>query len=111
MVRHDSALLGEALHVGGFLLKIAERDEKRKIRVLVSGCLEHPVQHGLHPFPEGIAPRLDNHAPPHFGVLGQIRRADDLLIPFWKILFPSRRDGCLLFLAHELEIIAGARGG
>ena len=111
VVRHDRALLGEALHMGGFLLKIAERNEERKIRVLVSGRLEHPVQHSLHALPEGIAPGLDDHAAPHLRVLGQIRRADDLLIPFRKIFFPPRRDGCLLFLAHEREIIAGARGG
>ena len=111
VVRHDRALLGEALHMGGFLFKIAERDEERKICVLVSRRLEHPVEHSLHTLPERVAPGLDDHATPHLRVFGQIRRADDLLIPFWKILFPSRRDGCLLFLAHELEIIAGARSG
>ena len=111
VVRHDCAFLGEALHMGGFLLKVAERNEEREIRVLVAGRLEHPVQHGLHALPERIAPGLDDHATAHFGVLGQIRRTDDLLIPFRKILFPPRRDGCLLFLAHERQIIAGARGG
>ena len=111
VVRHDCAFLGEALHMGGFLLKVAERNEEREIRVLVSGRLEHSIQDSLHALPECIAPRLDDHATAHFGVLGQIRRTDDLLIPFRKILFPPRSDGCLLFLAHEREIIAGARGG
>ena len=111
VMRHHRAFLGEAFHMGGFFFQIAERDEERKIRVLVSGGLEHPVQHGLHALPQGVAPGLDHHASPHLRVLSQIRRADDLLIPFWKILFPPRRDGCLLFLAHEREIIAGARGG
>ena len=108
---YDCAFLGEALHMGGFLLKIAERDEERKIRVLVSGGFEHAVQHSLHTLPESVAPGLDDHAAPHLRVFCQIRRADDLLIPFRKILFPPRRDGRLLFLAHEREIIAGARGG
>ena len=108
MVRYDRAFLGEALDVGRFLLKVAERNEKREISVLVAGRFEHSVQDSLHAFPECVAPWLDDHATAHLGILGQIRRADDLLIPLWKILIPPWRDGRLLFLAHGLQIITGA---
>jgi hypothetical protein len=111
VMRYDRTFFGEAFHMGGFLLKKAEWNEQRKVGVLVSGGFEHAVQHGLHPLPERVAPRFDDHAPAHLRVLGQIRRPDDLLIPLWKILFPPRRDGCLLFLAHVREIIAGAGSG
>ena len=65
MVRHDGALLREALHVLGFLLEIRERDEEREVGVLVAGLLEHPVEDALHPLPDGVAMGLDHHAAAH----------------------------------------------
>ena len=103
VMRHHRTFLGEAFHMGGFFFQVAEWNEEREIGVLVAGGLEHSVQHGLHTLPQGVAPGLDDHAAPHLGVFGQIRSADDLLIPFRKILFPPRRDGRLLFIIHERQ--------
>ena len=96
MMRHDGAFFGEAFDVRGLLLQIAQRDEEREVRVAVTGCLEHPVEDGLHSLPESVAPRLDDHAASHFGILGEIGRPNDLLIPFGKILVALWRDGGLL---------------
>ena len=74
MMRDDGAFLGEALDVLGLLFQKAQRDEQREIGVLMAGLLEHPIEHALHVFPEGIAPRLDHHAAAHGGILGQIGR-------------------------------------
>ena len=104
----DCAFLRETLDMRSLLLEVAQRNEEREVGVLVSRGLEHPVEHGLHPLPERVAGRLDDHATAHLGVLGEIRRADDLLIPLGKILVSPGRDGRLLFVAHERGIIAGA---
>ena len=61
-----------------------------KVRVPVTGRLEHPVEGGLHALPKGVAPGLDDHAPSDFGVLGEIGRSDNLLIPFGKIFLACR---------------------
>ena len=96
MMRNYSALLGEAFDVRSLLLQVAQRDEKWEIGVAVTGCLEHPVEDGLHSLPESVAPRLDDHATSHFGILGEIGRPNDLLIPFGKVLVALWRDGGLL---------------
>ena len=56
----------------------------------MAGRLEHPVERALHVFPDAVAPRLDDHAAAHVGVLGEVGRADDLLIPFGKIFVATR---------------------
>ena len=61
-VRHHRAFLGEALHVRRFLLEITQRNEERKIRVPMSGRLEHGIELALHVFPNAVAPRTDHHA-------------------------------------------------
>ncbi len=96
MMGDDSALLGEAFDVRSLLLQVAQRDEKWEIGVAVTGCLEHPVEDGLHSLPERIPPRLDDHATSHFGILGEIGGPNDLLIPFGKVLVALWRDGGLL---------------
>ena len=95
VMRHDGAFLGETLDVRGFLLQIAQRYKKREVGVPVAGGLEHSVQNRLHPFPQGVAPRLDDHAAANFGVFSEIGRPDDLLIPLGKILLACWRDGSL----------------
>ena len=95
-MRDDRAFLGEALDVLGLLLQVAQRNEQREVGVLVAGGLEHPVEQPLHVLPERVAPRLDDHAAADVGVLGEIGRPDDLLIPLGKILLARWRDGVLL---------------
>ena len=92
-MRDHGALLGEAFDVGGFLLEERDRDEQREVGVLVARLLEHAIEDALDVLPQRITPRLDHHAALDVGVLGEIRRADDLLIPFGKILLASGRDG------------------
>ncbi len=93
MVRDDRALLREALDVRGFLLQERQRDEQRKVGVLVARRLEHVVEGPLHVLPERVAPRPDDHAAAHRRVLGEVRARDDLLIPLRVVLFARRRDG------------------
>src|SRR2546423_11954269 len=102
MMGDDSAFLREALDVLGLLLHKAERNEERKIGVLVPGRLEHRVQCALHVFPDAVAPWFDHHAATHIRWLGQIAGANDLLIPFGEILFAPWCDGssCWVGLGH-----------
>ena len=95
MVRDDRALLGEALDVLGLLLQEAHRDEQREVRVLVAGGLEHRVEPPLDVLPDGVAPRLDDHAAADVGVLGQVGGLDHLLVPLGVVFFAGRRDGGL----------------
>ena len=90
---HDRAFLGEAFDVFRFLREIAQRNKERKIGVPMSGRPKHRVELPLHVFPNAVAPWADHHAAAYIGRLGQLRRANDLLIPLRKILFPGRRDG------------------
>ena len=83
------ALLGEAVDMLRLALEKAHRDEEREVGVLVTGCLEHGIQGFANVFPDGIAPRFDNHATAYRSILGQVRRLDYLLIPLGIILFPG----------------------
>ena len=94
-MRHDGAFFGETFDVCGLLLKIAQRYKKREVGIAVTRGLEHPIEDRLHPLPQGIAPRFDDHAASNFGVFGEIGRPDDLLIPLGKILLAGWRDGSL----------------
>ena len=102
VMRHHRAFLREAFDVRGLLCEIRERDEEREIRVAVAGRLEHSIQRTLHILPDAIAPRFDHHASAHVGILREVRRTDDLLIPLGKVLFACGGDGCL-WLAHVLK--------
>ena len=95
-MRYDGAFFGETLDVCGLLLKIAQRYKKREVGIAVTRGLEHPIEDRLHPLPQGIAPRFDDHATSNFGVFGEIGRPDDLLIPLGKVLLTCWRDGSLL---------------
>ena len=86
MVGDDGAFLGEPLDVLGLLFQEAHRDEQRKIGVLVPGRLEHRVELPLDVLPDGVAPGLDDHAAADVGVLGQVGRLDDLLVPLGVVL-------------------------
>ena len=72
MMRDHGALRGEALGVLRLLLQIAQRDEQREVGVLVAGGLEHHVELALDVLPDAVAPRLDDHAAAHLGVLRHV---------------------------------------
>ena len=80
-----------------------------KVGVLVAGRLEHPVQDALDVLPQAVAPGLDDHAAAHFGILGEIGRSDDLLIPFGKVLLACRSDGGLLWHVRKRDEIQHER--
>ncbi len=92
VMRDDRAFLGETFDMLRFLLHIAQRNEEREIGVLMPGRLEHGVERALHVFPDAVAPGLDHHAAAHVARLRHVGRADDLLIPFGKILRSTRAD-------------------
>ena len=56
MMRDDGAFLGKALDVGRLFFQIAQRNEERKIGVLMARVLEHLVEHALHVFPDAHSP-------------------------------------------------------
>src|SRR6187431_2093910 len=97
-MRHYRALLGEALHVLGFLGQVRKWNEQRKIGVLVTGRFELPVEAALNVLPNAVAPRLDHHAAAYIRVLGKVRLANDLLIPRRVILIAAGIDGGLLVI-------------
>jgi len=103
---HDRAFLGEALDVLGLLLEEAQGDEEREVGVDVAGVLEHAVERVLDVLPEGVAPRLDDHAAANRAGLGQLRRANDLLIPLRIILGPRRADCICRLLCHACTFVA-----
>ena len=78
-----------------FLLQEAHRNEQREVGVLVPGLLEHRVEPPLHVLPDRVAPRLDDHAAADVGVLGQVGRLDDLLVPL-GIVFGAGGGDCVL---------------
>ena len=108
VMRDHRAFLGKAGDMLRLLLEIAQRDEERKVGVLVAGRLEHPVELRLHQFPDAVAPRLDHHAAAHLGIFRHVGRRDHGLVPLGKIVRPARidrADGGLgrLVLGHDQE--------
>jgi hypothetical protein len=68
---NDGTLRCESLDVLRLFSEIAYRDEEREIGILVPGVFEHPIELLLDVFPETVAPRLYDHAPPDIlGVFG-----------------------------------------
>ena len=111
MMRHHGAFLGESLDVGRLFFQVTQRNEERKIGVLMARVFEHLVQHSLHVFPDGIAPRLDDHAAADRRILGQIGPFDGLLIPLGIIFFTGRRDRVFRSFGHDSVRRVDARMG
>ena len=80
-VRDDSAFLGEALHVLGFLGQEALRNEQREVGVDVAQLLEAVVQPALHHLPDAVAVGPDDHAAAHRAVFGQFGGLDHVQVP------------------------------
>ena len=95
VVGDHGALLGETLHMLGFLLEKTERDEERKVCIHMPGGLEHDIELTLHVFPDPPAPRLDDHAAADVRIFGQVSGFDHLLIPLGKVVGAGRGDGGL----------------
>jgi hypothetical protein len=80
-MRDDRHFLRETIDMVGFLLKEAQGNEKREIAVLHPRILDRGVHYRLNPFPDAIAPRLDDHAAAYARFLGKIGFGNDILIP------------------------------
>src|SRR5438309_730377 len=91
-VRDNGAFFGEAFDVFRFLREIAQRNEEWEIGVAMTSGTKHGIQLTLHVFPNPVTPGSNHHATAYVGGLGQLRRADRLLIPLGKVLTAPRRD-------------------
>src|SRR5215468_2474308 len=92
----DGTFLGEPFYVLGLFGEIAERNEKWKIRVTMSGRAKHRVELMLHVLPNPITPGTNDHAAANITRLGQLGRPHHLLIPFRKIFVATWTD-CSFF--------------
>src|SRR5207249_7649438 len=61
-VRDNGELWREAFHVLGLLLHEALGNEKREVGVSMPGFLEHVIESALHPLPDAVAIRANDHA-------------------------------------------------
>src|SRR6266700_3623735 len=91
-VGNDGAFLCEAFDVLSFLREITQWNEKWEVGIAVSGRTKHGVELPLHIFPDTVSPGADHHAAAYIRGLGQLRSADNLLVPFRKIVGPPRRN-------------------
>ena len=62
------------------------------------------VEDALDVLPDAIAPRLDHHAPANRGRFRHVTGTRHLLVPFGIVFVSSRRNGCLLFLSHQMVL-------
>src|SRR5207247_10888415 len=75
-----------------FFCEITQLDEKREVSVAMSGRAKHRIKLPLHVLPNTVAPGTDHHATAHIGGLGQLSRANNLLIPVRKVFVAPRGD-------------------
>ena len=109
---------GKAVHVLRFLFEEALGNEQWEIRIAVTGFFEPSIQITLDVLPDGVPPRLDDHAPSDRRGLGQISGLDDLLVPLGVVLTAdgfNRRFGlahgtlhCRLLWPEEQDTIKNA---
>ena len=90
----------EALDVLGFLVQEALGDEQREVGVHVPGRLEHVVERALHPLPDAVAVRADDHAAAHGRVVGQLGAQDDFVVPGAEVRVAGRE---LLVVSHWID--------
>lgn len=83
-VRDDRELGGEALDVLGFPRQVRLRDEQREVRVLGARVLDARVHLLLHPLPQAVAVRSDDHGAADRTVVGQLGLVDQILVPAGK---------------------------
>ena len=89
----DRELRAEPLDVLGLALEVRLGDEEREVRVLGAARLDAGVDLGLHPLPEPVAVRADDHRAADGTVLGQLRLVQDVLVPAGEVVGLWRQDG------------------
>ncbi len=92
-VGDDGELGAEALDVLGLPAEVAFGDEQRKVGVDRSGRLDPGVHVGLHPFPDRVAVRSDDHGPADRAVVGQFRLGEHILVPAGEVLAAGSKYG------------------
>ncbi len=90
VVRHDGALLREAVDVGRLAGEEALRDEEREVGVAVARRAEHRVEGGPHVLPQFVAVGRQDHRAPHGRRLGKARGPDDVLVPLSEVVLAGR---------------------
>ena len=65
----------------GFLVQEALGNEQREVRVLVARRLEHVVERALHPLPDAVAVRANDHAAAHGRVVRELGAQHDFVVP------------------------------
>lgn len=96
VVGNYGAFRCKAFSMLGFLFQVGDGDEQGEVGIGVAGVLEALVQVLLDEFPDGVAPRLDDHAAAHFGVFRHVGSLDDLLVPLGEVLGAGGGDCGLL---------------
>ena len=91
----DRQLGAEALDVLGLAAQVALGDEQREVGVLGAGRLDAGVDLGLHPLPDAVAVRADDHRAPHRAVLGQLGLGQHVLVPAREVVGLGGEDGGL----------------
>lgn len=99
-VRDHGEFGREPLDVFGLLVEVRLRDQEREVRVLGARLLDAGVHVLLHPLPQAVAVRSDDHRAAHRTVVGQLGLVDDVLVPAREVLCLRREDGCLGHGAH-----------
>ncbi len=95
----------EALDVLGFLGQVGLRDEHREVGVLRACLLDAGVHLLLHPLPQAVAIRSDDHGAAHRTVVGQFGLVDEVLVPTREVVRLGGENGCL---SHG-RIVRGVR--
>src|SRR4029077_20671430 len=85
-MRHDGKFRTESLDMLGLALEEVHRDEQREVGLLRAGGLDPAVDLRLHPLPDRIAVRPDDHGSARWTVLGQFRLGQGILVPPWEVL-------------------------
>ena len=100
-VGDDCQLGAEALDVLGLALEVALGDEQREVGVEGTARLDALVDLGLHPLPDRVAVRPDDHRPADRAVVGQLGFRQHVLVPAGEVVGLRRED-----LGHRAIVVA-----
>ena len=89
----DGQLGAEALDMLGLLAEVGLGDEEREVGVAGARLFDAGIHLGLDALPDGVAPRADDHGPPHRAVVGQLGLGHHVLIPAGEVGGLRREDG------------------
>src|SRR3546814_2593078 len=109
MIRHPPrSTLTETLFPYTTLFRsVALRDEQREGAVVGPGLLDADVERRLHPLPDPVAVRPDDHRAPGRTVLGHLSLGHDVLVPTREVVGLRGEDRSL---RHSEPIVRDAAG-